>query len=70
MSKIDEAILNIDKLSKQDLTHMIALCDKSVKQTEEKIKNANITLLKLKLANKRDDLKHKRQIFVSKFHQV
>lgn len=68
--KIDNAIMNINNLSKDDLSQMIAFCDKTIKQTEDKIKTTNVSFIKLKLANKRDEIKHKRRIFVARFHQI
>lgn len=70
MNDIENGFKNVDTLSKAQLAKLIQLCDMAVKLNEGKIRGANISILKLKLANKRDDLKHKRQVFVSKFHQV
>lgn len=70
MKDIENGFKNVDTLSKAQLAKLIQLCDMAVKLNEGKIRSANISILKLKLANKRDDLKHKRQVFVSKFHQV
>lgn len=70
MNDLIHAIDNINSLSKAELARMIQLCDQAVKQNEAKIKETKISMVKLKLANKIDELRHKRQVLVSRFHQV
>jgi hypothetical protein len=70
MNDLKEVIKNIDALSKAELAKYIQLCDKAVKLNETKIRETKVSLIKLKLANKRDEIKHQRQILVSRFHQV
>jgi hypothetical protein len=70
MNDLERGINNINNLTKAELARLIQLCDVVVKKNDERIKKTTVGVIKLKLANQRDQIRHKRQMFVSKFHQV
>jgi len=69
MNDLERGINNINNLTKAELARLIQLCDVVVKKNDERIKKTTVGVIKLKLANQRDQIRHKRQMFVSKFHQ-
>lgn len=69
MNDIDKAFNRIDTLSKSEIANVMLLCDVAIKTNQEKIRNCNVSVLKLKFANKIDELKHKKRVFMLKFHQ-